>query len=599
MRNDRQVHFNPMIAPLHPQTVKLNKALLENKMIGSVSDNNTILDTISSYESRQYSYNSPQPGQQFNNKLKAINLLPNPVASRNAESTFKEGRMYANKFESPQNTAYFRDSSIGQNYDEEDYYAQMKRNQITPNSLDYSASTDFNAQSLNFNYFQKNFKAPQNFGNIESQHEQLLRANPLNYDRNNFATLGQSPGFYRKDPRTFKDEELESTVLGQSPINQRTYDEGNTGMSEDQVYLANMKINPHPIGGLSRANQFIMNQNLQSLSSSAESTPNKTFKAALLSRQNNKGTYLTSYPLQSDSSITRSYESDIRDSAFHNMNFDNQIKQNYEARINNEMDDDKGSFNPMSTVDPYDLKKYANKNDKDRDEIYIDQNVHPIMEQSDEDSRRPYTGNTTPISSEPRGAYPVSSSNTPQDNSSGNRNISPYATFKASIYDKSANNARFALPKFKDDDRTNDGSYTNFNASNEDNALDEKTTDLTGPKSYIDKQSSNFAQTMRNDSSQSYYKGEESLMGSHLFQKYQMNNLQFSQYSQGSIGPYDGATTSKILSSPAIYERGPESEDESHNDSQLKMSQLNNSLEREQTQAKLNYEDLEQQNSVS
>ena len=122
------------------------------------------------------------------------------------------------------------------------------------------------------------------------------------------------------------------------------------------------------------------------------------------------------------------------------------------------------------------------------------------MEQSDEDSRRPYTGNTTPISSEPRGGYPVSSSNTPQDNSSGNRGASPYATFKASIYDKSANNARFSLPKFADD-KTNDGSYTNFNASNGENTMDEKTTDLTGVKSYIDKQSSNFAQTMRNDTS--------------------------------------------------------------------------------------------------
>ena len=84
------------------------------------------------------------------------------------------------------------------------------------------------------------------------------------------------------------------------------------------------------------------------------------------------------------------------------------------------------------------------------------------------------------------------------------------------------------------------------------------------------------------------------MIGSHIFQKYQMNNLQFSQYSQGSIGPYDGATNSKILSSPAIYERGPESEDESHNDSQLKMSQLNDSYDKGNTQSKLNYEDLEQ-----
>ena len=356
-KGNRDIFSNPKIAPLHPQTVKLNKTFIDNRTIESGS-NNTILDTISSYESRQFSYNSPQPSVQFNNKLKAVNLLGNQIPQRNADSLTKEGRVYLNRFESPQNTAYFIDSTIRQNNEDDEYYGHIKRDQITPNSLDYSASTDFNAQNQNLNYYQKNIKITKNLENIESQHEQLLRANPLHYDQNNFATLGQSPGFYHKDPRTFKDEELESTVLGQSPINQRTYDEGTTRMSEDQACFANMKINPHPIGGLSRASKFVMNQNFQSLSSSAESTPNKAFKAALFSRQNNeKGfNYLASYPVQSESSITRSYDSDIRDSAFNHMLQENQMRKNIETNINNEMDEEKLSFNPMNTIDPYDLK---------------------------------------------------------------------------------------------------------------------------------------------------------------------------------------------------------------------------------------------------
>lgn len=53
-------------APLHPQTLKLNKLLTDNRALIS-SENNTILDTISSNDSRQYFYNSPQSNIQRTN----------------------------------------------------------------------------------------------------------------------------------------------------------------------------------------------------------------------------------------------------------------------------------------------------------------------------------------------------------------------------------------------------------------------------------------------------------------------------------------------------------------------------------------------------
>lgn len=70
------------------------------------------------------------------------------------------------------------------------------------------------------------------------------------------------------------------------------------------------------------------------------------------------------------------------------------------------MDDDKLSFNPLNTHAHYDLSKYAKE--AEGNEILIDHNVQPIIEQDDEESK--FDHSSTPISSQPRGGYPASSS---------------------------------------------------------------------------------------------------------------------------------------------------------------------------------------------
>jgi hypothetical protein len=115
-------------------------------------------------------------------------------------------------------------------------------------------------------------------------------------------------------------------------------------------------------------------------------------------------------------------------------------------------------------------------------------------------------------------------------------------------------------------------SYQDY--SNIENTYDDKTTDLTGNKSHSDNNTGGFSRTVKNSSTPEVFSRDDdsSLIGSHIYNKHPMQNLQLSQLS-GSVGPYDG-TNSKLLSSPTIEERGPESEEASRNDSRLKMSQL-------------------------
>lgn len=218
-------------------------------------------------------------------------------------------------------------------------------------------------------------------------------------------------------------------------------------------------------------------------------------------------------------------------------------------------------FNPLST---HDLSKYHKENQEGR-EIYISHEVQPIAEQSDEESRRNPTGTTTPISSEFRGGYPADSSTTTPNPISQRRD--------SSLYDKSGRSDALSFPGFKDGDASQ-------GRSAKDTTYDDKTvSDITGYRSYLDRQS-NLTHTMRENSyHDSSIKSEESLVGSHLYHKHPLNNMQLSQLSH-SIGPYD-ATASKVFSSPTIHERGPESEEESQNDSQLKISHLNNSPRKE------------------
>lgn len=549
---DKPQEFSKNLAhkglPLHPQTVKQNKTYLDSRVLVG-SDNNTILDTISSSEDKQYFYHSPQPNVQFNNKLKDLNRPNN------------------------QNEEYY---SLEKK--------QIRQNQITPNSLDYSASTEFNARNSGMGLFQnKNLKMSKNLGNIQAQYEQLQRANQMHVDDQDYATLGPGSANFGESQSLQQDEELESTVFGQSSINQATFHEGTTRLSDEQAYFGNLKGHPPVTGSFSgTGNKINFSSNLQSISSSAESTPHKAFKAALMSRQRDMvhgQNYLSSKPQPSDTSIGRSYDSGFGDPNFQ-VRRSNQGFDYPETRVNDEMHENKGAFNPMTTHDQYDLKKYTNP--REGDEIYIDNNVQPISEHSDEESKYDKTRNTTPMSSEPRGAYPVSSSNTTPQNYRG--------TYKEE------KEVKILGPKFKGDRSAGDKSTTDFNKSSSGNYnFEDKTTDLTGYKSFIDKHSSNLTQSVRDNSTPNAYdKSDESLLGSHIYQKYNANNLQFSQLSQGSVGPYDGATNSKIMSSPAIYERGPESEEESQNDSQLKMSQLNDSPDKQATNQKLNFEDLEQ-----
>ena len=95
--------------PLHPKTVTLNKNFIEKGTILS-SENNTVLDTISFNDSRQYFYNSPQMNIQFNNKLKELNL-----PSENFGSDIKPSKPYLRSIESPQHTAYFVGSNTKNN----------------------------------------------------------------------------------------------------------------------------------------------------------------------------------------------------------------------------------------------------------------------------------------------------------------------------------------------------------------------------------------------------------------------------------------------------------------------------------------------------
>src|SRR5690606_24557001 len=129
--------------------------------------------------------------------------------------------------------------------------SKYQREQITPNSLDYSASTDFNAQSMNLGALQnKNLSMSKNLGNISNQHKLLQKAYPYHYDEHQFATLGLSPSQQRDYRGMHPDEELESTVFGQSSINQATFNEGTTRLSDEQNYFGNLKTNPHALGSL-------------------------------------------------------------------------------------------------------------------------------------------------------------------------------------------------------------------------------------------------------------------------------------------------------------------------------------------------------------
>ena len=94
----------------------------------------------------------------------------------------------------------------------------------------------------------------------------------------------------------------------------------------------------------------------------------------------------------------------------------------------------------------------------------------------------------------------------------------------------------------------------------------DKTTDAEH-KSLMDNKSQNIGKNSDVSLHEYHKSGDSSMIGSHLYSKFQASNL------SGSLGPYDG-TQSRIMSSPTIHERGPESEEESNNDSRLKISQL-------------------------
>ena len=412
----------------------------------------------------------------------------------------------------------------------------------------------------------------------------MRKAYPYKYDDQRYATLGQSPDQRKQSSNGMaRDEELESTVFQQSPIHHVPFNEGNSRLSDDQTYFGNMKNHTYITNSFSGTGMKPnYGSNFNTISSSAESTPHKTFKAGLMAKMKAQGNQiLTGKNYQSTDSIMSSIEGGF--------NKPDQVNNPADVGIDNEMDEDKAFFNPMSTHDHYDLSKYTSTNPGE--EILITQNIQPIAEQSDEESRIGRTGNTTPISHDARGADPIGSNRTTPYNYTDSRNpernsdMSPYVPFE-----NSSNTHSNSIPKYsvKGNER-NTALYENL--ENE-NTFDEKTTNITGYKSYIDKASNSVGLIFKeNSGSDSFGQGDNSsLIGQNLANKYQMNNLQFSQFS-GSVGGYDG-TNSRLQSSPTIEERGPESE-EASNDSQLKISQLNASSSRDDN-PKLNFEDLEQ-----
>jgi hypothetical protein len=132
--------------------------------------------------------------------------------------------------------------------------------------------------------------------------------------------------------------------------------------------------------------------NFNTISSSAESTPHKDFINNLMFKKQMLGGQ-TGHDQSQD--MEGHYDGGIKKFRYR-MNI-------ADTKVDNDMDDDKASFNPMTTRDVYDLSKYTGPNAGD--DIYIDHNVQPIAEQSDEESRLDKSGMTTPISSEPRGTY--------------------------------------------------------------------------------------------------------------------------------------------------------------------------------------------------
>ena len=389
------------LAPMNPSYGGLSRGVINSRTIGS-SDSNTILDTISSSDTKQYVNYSPQPAVQFNNKLKDFNSKFEQVP----QTYFHKG-----SYEFPQ------DSDRNYFHGQAGYNPIL--NHVTPDTFEYSVSNDPT--------YTRHLHSNQNdYGNIR-KYDYIGKPQNLNKDNHQYATLGLSPDEQRQSNRIPQDVELESTVFGQSPINQATHD-NTTRFSEDhQAYFGNMKSNP--TGSFSgTGNRVNFNSNLQSITSSSESTP-YGFKTKL----------------------------------------PNDMIDNPENRvINNDMDDDKMSFNPLATQEHFDLKKYS-KEETEGNEIFIDHNVQPIMEQDEEESKLDQTN--TPISTAPRGGYPVSSSsNTPMDiNEKSSRfdSKSPYTNPQSHTFDKSEyTKATQSFPKFSDPDQGNFTKFTKFNLTN-------------------------------------------------------------------------------------------------------------------------------------
>ena len=398
----------------------------------------------------------------------------------------------------------------------------------------------------------------------------MKKAYPYKYSEEQFATLGQSPGLRSGSSHGMQqDEELESTVFGQSPIHNANFNENTSRISDDQTYFGNMKANMNITDSFTGTGMKMnLGSNFNTISSSAESTPHKVFKAGLMAKMQNKGNQIiTGQNLLSQESSISSYDGGL-------------IKQSHhvnppEAIINNKMDDDKVNFNPMSTHEQYDLSKYTNQNIGE--EILINQNVEPIDEQSCEESRMGKSGNVTPLSSDPREAEQISSETATPYNytTTGGKgrkmDQSPYAPL-----DHSAYSYGISMPKYGGKENEINNNY--FEHSSNDNNFEEKTTNLTGYKSYIDKKSNNLSHNMNEKTTPEGNENAEdsSFANSHLYNKYQIQNLQFSQLSSSNT-PYDGTASKLLPSSPTIEERGPESE-EASNDSQLKIEQLNWSI---------------------
>lgn len=132
-------------------------------------------------------------------------------------------------------------------------------------------------------------------------------------------------------------------------------------------------------------------------------------------------------------------------------------------------------------------------------------------------------------------------------------------------------------------------SVFNPDASSDSNNFEDKTTDIGQKSSFIGNKSQILGDKSEISLHQYDKSADPSMAGSYIYNKYKESNL------SSSVGPYDGGN-SKLLSSPAIYERGPESEADSNNDSQLKMSQLDSHNEYndnfQRTSENLKYSDL-------